>query len=33
MKKGYRNLFDDLNKSKKPEKFHKKHLHKSGGKL
>ena len=26
MKKGYRDLFDDLNKSKKPEKFHKKHF-------
>lgn len=26
MKKGYRNLFDDLNRSQKPEKFHKKHF-------
>lgn len=26
MKKGYRDLFDDLNKPKKPEKFHMKHF-------
>ena len=26
MKKGYHDLFDDLNKPKKPEKFHKKHF-------